>query len=107
MSATETLLQNPGLLQLADEFDANKVTPGVLGFLVFAAMGLVIWFLMKSLNRRLGRVDFDESVASSRPSPGAGPAGTGGPDGPEDGPAPGGTGRDTAGAAPGGGSPKA
>jgi hypothetical protein len=48
------------LLPLAKELDENKVTPGVLGFLVFAALGLAVWMLMKSMNRHMNKVDFEE-----------------------------------------------
>ncbi|MEU3694532.1 hypothetical protein AB0E75_02680 [Streptomyces griseoviridis] len=44
------------------EVDENKVTPGVLGFIVFAVMAVAVWFLMKSMNRHMGRVDFTESA---------------------------------------------
>ncbi|UGY93347.1 hypothetical protein [Streptomyces gobiensis] len=60
MSATATLTYAPELVQLAKELDENKVTPGVLGFIVFALMGLGVWFLMKSMNRHMQKVDFDE-----------------------------------------------
>jgi hypothetical protein len=46
------------------EVDQNKVTPGVLGFIVFAVMALAVWGLMKSMNRRLGKVDFKEAEPS-------------------------------------------
>ncbi|MCZ4513261.1 hypothetical protein O3Q52_34930 [Streptomyces sp. ActVer] len=69
------------LVPLAKEIDENKVTPGVLGFIVFAVMALAVWGLMKSMNRQLGRVDFTEEVdpktATSEPEP-AGSAGSGG-----------------------------
>lgn len=55
----------------AKELDENKVTPGVLGFLVFAALAVGVWMLMKSMNRHMGRVNFEEA-----PEAGAG-AGTG------------------------------
>ncbi|MET9520026.1 hypothetical protein [Streptomyces sp. NPDC002994] len=45
----------------ADEFDKNKVTPGVLGFLVFAALAVGVWMLMKSMNRHMGKVNFEEA----------------------------------------------
>lgn len=45
----------------ADELDKNKVTPGVLGFLVFAALAVGVWLLMKSMNRHMGKVDFVEA----------------------------------------------
>lgn len=49
------------LVPLAKEVDENKVTPGVLGFIVFAVMALAVWRLMKSMNRHMGKVDFKES----------------------------------------------
>ncbi|MFE9258957.1 hypothetical protein [Streptomyces sp. NPDC006879] len=59
MSATQAALTQ--LVPLAaDTFDKNKVTPGVLGFLVFAALAVGVWALMKSMNRHMGRVSFEE-----------------------------------------------
>ena len=55
-----------------EKLDKNKVTPGVLGFLVFAALAVGVWALMKSMNRHMGRVNFEEA-----PDPDAKPAGTG------------------------------
>ncbi|MBN0045348.1 hypothetical protein JS756_14760 [Streptomyces actuosus] len=49
------------LVPLAKEVDENKVTPGVLGFIVFAVMALAVWGLMKSMNKHMGKVDFTES----------------------------------------------
>jgi len=48
------------LVPLAKEVDENKVTPGVLGFVVFAAMAIAVWVLMKSMNRHMGKVTFEE-----------------------------------------------
>jgi hypothetical protein len=50
------------LVPLAKEVDENKVTPGVLGFIVFAAMALAVWALMKSMNRHMGKVQFKETA---------------------------------------------
>ncbi|MEV7612433.1 hypothetical protein [Streptomyces sp. NPDC089799] len=47
----------------ADTFDKNKVTPGILGFIVFAALALGVWGLMKSMSRHMGRVNFEEAPA--------------------------------------------
>ncbi|MYV72192.1 hypothetical protein GT043_41045 [Streptomyces sp. SID2131] len=52
----------------AEELDKNKVTPGVLGFVVFAVLALAVWMLMKSMNRHMGRVSFEEA-----PDPAAAP----------------------------------
>ncbi|MCB5170452.1 hypothetical protein LG634_37385 [Streptomyces bambusae] len=59
MSATQAALTQ--LVPLADSFDKDKVTPGILGFLVFAALAVGVWALMKSMNRHMGRVSFEET----------------------------------------------
>lgn len=51
------------LVPLAKEIDENKVTPGVLGFIVFAVMALAVWGLMKSMSKHMGKVDFKEVPA--------------------------------------------
>ncbi|MFC9427457.1 MULTISPECIES: hypothetical protein [unclassified Streptomyces] len=58
MYATQAMTQ---LVPLAQELDENKVTPGVLGFIVFAVMAGCVWLLMKSMTRHMGRVDFEEA----------------------------------------------
>ncbi len=63
MSAHQALTQLAPLA--ADSFDPNKVTPGVLGFIVFAVMALAVWALMKSMNRHMNRVDFEERTAAA------------------------------------------
>ncbi|MCK8681728.1 hypothetical protein [Streptomyces lichenis] len=62
MSAHQAMVH---LVPLAKELDENKVTPGVLGFIVFAVMALAVWALMKSMNRHMKRVDFEESPEPS------------------------------------------
>ncbi|RKS80702.1 hypothetical protein CLV35_0168 [Motilibacter peucedani] len=47
-------------VRLADTFDESKVTPGVLGFLVVALLGVVLVLLLRSMTRHLGKVRFDE-----------------------------------------------
>ncbi|MER5180228.1 hypothetical protein ABT009_17955 [Streptomyces sp. NPDC002896] len=59
MSASASLAMTH-LVTLA-EVDENKVTPGVLGFIVFAVMALAVWGLMKSMNRHMKNVDFKEA----------------------------------------------
>ncbi|MFD8864945.1 MULTISPECIES: hypothetical protein [Streptomyces] len=59
MSATSTLAATQ-LVSLAKELDENKVTPGVLGFIVFAVIGGAVWLLMKSMNKHMKKVDFEE-----------------------------------------------
>ena len=53
------------LVQLAD-FDQNKVTPGLIGFLVFAGIGAAVWLLMKSMNRQFQKIDFEEAPSSKQ-----------------------------------------
>ncbi|MFJ8072781.1 hypothetical protein ACIQ7Q_02245 [Streptomyces sp. NPDC096176] len=60
MSASANLAMTH-MATLAKELDENKVTPGVLGFLVFAALAVGVWALMKSMNRHMGRVNFEEA----------------------------------------------
>ncbi|MFE0421990.1 hypothetical protein, partial [Streptomyces sp. NPDC058953] len=62
--------------ELAKELDKNKVTPGVLGFLVFAGLAVGVWFLMKSMTRHMNRVNFDETP-TPRAAAGGGKAAAG------------------------------
>lgn len=59
------------LVPLAQEVDENKVTPGVLGFIVFAVMAIAVWGLMKSMNRHMGKVDFKEKPDAATDPAGA------------------------------------
>ncbi|MFC8827538.1 hypothetical protein ACFT9I_19610 [Streptomyces sp. NPDC057137] len=68
MYATQAVTQ---LVPLAKELDENKVTPGVLGFIVFAVMAGAVWLLMKSMNRHMGKVDFEEKPADEAQTPAA------------------------------------
>jgi hypothetical protein len=60
MSASASLAMTH-LVTLAKEVDEDKVTPGVLGFIVFAAMALAVWALMKSMSKHMNRVEFKEA----------------------------------------------
>lgn len=42
-----------------DAYNPDDVTPGLLGFLVVFAIGVALWFLLKSMNGRLKRIDVD------------------------------------------------
>lgn len=53
----------------AQELDKNKVTPGVLGFVVFAVMAAAVWMLMKSMNRHMGKVTFEEAPDPAAAAP--------------------------------------
>jgi hypothetical protein len=50
-----------GALLAADD---SSVTPGVLGFLVVAALGVATWLLLRSMRRQMKKIDFDEDEPS-------------------------------------------
>ncbi|MFD9393686.1 hypothetical protein ACFWBB_24050 [Streptomyces sp. NPDC060000] len=70
MSASVSLAMTH-LVPLAKEVDENKVTPGVLGFIVFAAMAVAVWGLMKSMSKHMGKVDFKQPADPEKTSAGA------------------------------------
>ncbi|MEE4543560.1 hypothetical protein V2S66_16455 [Streptomyces sp. V4-01] len=44
----------------AQELDDNKVTPGLLGFVIFAVIALALWALMKNMGKQMKKIDFEE-----------------------------------------------
>ncbi len=64
------------VVPVAAEVDEDKVTPGVLGFIVFAVMALAVWGLMKSMNRHMRKVDFKEDTDPTAGASGKGAAGS-------------------------------
>ncbi len=57
--------------------EPEDVTPGLLGFTVVALMALALWFLLRSMTKRLRKVRFEEQAeAPQRPAarPGGGGA---------------------------------
>ncbi|MEU6120076.1 hypothetical protein ABZ840_36735 [Streptomyces sp. NPDC047117] len=73
MSATSTLAMTH-LVPLAKDLDENKVTPGVLGFIVFAVIGGAVWLLMKSMNKHMRKVDFEEKPGENAKGDGVAPS---------------------------------
>ncbi|NHC14475.1 hypothetical protein G9H71_11865 [Motilibacter sp. E257] len=65
--------------------DESKITPGLTGFLLFVLLGVALWLLIRSMNRHLRRVTFEEKspgATSAEPAPparGPGPQGPGRP----------------------------
>ncbi len=47
-------------------YDKNKVNPGLLGFVVVALLGVATWLLIRSMQRHLRKVDFDEDAPSPK-----------------------------------------
>ncbi|MEU1805551.1 MULTISPECIES: hypothetical protein [unclassified Streptomyces] len=74
MSATSTLAMTH-LVPLAKDLDENKVTPGLLGFVVFALIGGAVWLLMKSMNKHMNKVDFEEEPEPGEARAAASPKG--------------------------------
>jgi hypothetical protein len=70
VTATHALDQ---LVPLASgELNQDKVTPGLLGFVIFAAIAVGLWMLMKNMSKQMGKIDFEEQPD---PSDGPQPAG--------------------------------
>lgn len=44
--------------------DESKVTPGVLGFVVVALLGVATYLLIRSMNRQIRRIDLPEDETS-------------------------------------------
>jgi hypothetical protein len=55
------------LVPLAD-VNENKVTPGLLGFVIFALIGLALWWLMKNMNKQFHKIDFEEESEAAEES---------------------------------------
>jgi hypothetical protein len=53
------------LVPLAQELDDNKVTPGLLGFVIFAVIALGLWALMKNMGKQMKKIDFEETPAAT------------------------------------------
>jgi hypothetical protein len=45
----------------------DQVTPGLLGFAVVVLLGLATWFLMRSMNNQLKKVNFEETKPEAKP----------------------------------------
>ena len=43
-------------MTLASSPASNQVVPGILGFLVVAGMGILLYFLLRSMNKQLRKV---------------------------------------------------
>lgn len=68
--------------------DPARVTPGLLGFLVFVGLAVATWLLIRSMNTHLKKIDFEEEAPGSPHHPTPRPDGdgaTGGATPPRDG----------------------
>jgi hypothetical protein len=55
---TAAVLAVPVVRAIQDQ----KVSPGVLGFLVVAAIGVATWLLIRSMGRQLKKISFSEDA---------------------------------------------
>lgn len=56
-----TSLEAPLAIASVLAVDEDRVAPGLIGFLVVAALGVATWLLIKSMNKQIRKIDFDES----------------------------------------------
>ncbi|MDD1063057.1 hypothetical protein NMG29_33545 [Streptomyces cocklensis] len=56
------------LVSLA-EVNQDKVTPGLLGFVIFAALAFGLWMLMKNMGKQMKKIDFEEQAPPAAPAP--------------------------------------
>ena len=52
-------------LILAEEFDPTGVTPGVVGFVITAAVAISAVFLILDMNRRMRRLRYRDEAAAN------------------------------------------
>jgi hypothetical protein len=45
----------------------NTVSPGVLGFVVVALLGVATWLLVRSMRRQIRKIDIPEDGTPTRP----------------------------------------
>jgi hypothetical protein len=58
-AAAHSLAQDT-LVPLAQELNQDKVTPGLLGFVIFAVIALGLWALMKNMGKQMKKINFEE-----------------------------------------------
>ncbi len=62
--------------------DDSLVTPGLLGFLVVAALGFALYLLVKSMHKQISRIEVPREADLARENQPAGQAATGDQDQP-------------------------
>jgi hypothetical protein len=56
------------LLSAAQVLNDDTVTPGLLGLGVVASLGVATWLLIRSLNRQLKKINFDDGSQPAKPA---------------------------------------
>ena len=54
----------------------NTVSPGVLGFVVVALLGVATWLLVRSMRRQIKKIDIPEGGTPTRPGDDGAPDGS-------------------------------
>ncbi len=49
-------------MDLALSLDPNKVSPGLLGFIIVCILGVAVWLLCRNMGKRLNRLDAEYAV---------------------------------------------
>jgi hypothetical protein len=76
--ARATVLAPHGAVLAKGAVNSNDVTPGVLGFLVVAGMGIALFFLLRSMNRQFRKLPpATEPPGKDHGGPGAAASGNG------------------------------
>jgi hypothetical protein len=53
--------------QVPVQIDPERVTPGLLGLASFLFLCVAVYFIWRSMNRQLKRIDFDETGGEDSP----------------------------------------
>ena len=49
-------------MDMALSLDPNKVSPGLLGFIIVCILGVAVWLLCRNMGKRLIRLDAEREV---------------------------------------------
>lgn len=58
-----------GFALAGSNYNPAEVKPGLLGFAVVAALGVALYFLIRSMNSRVRKIDFEERPGRSEQQP--------------------------------------
>lgn len=70
------------IVAMSGRDSSDWVGPGLIGLAVILGLLVAVFFLWRSMNKQLKRVDFDQPDGGDQPNGGDEPRGTDRPDGP-------------------------